>query len=112
MRCDVHDNGTGENVSARKTVHYGSIEPDVSTDPGSAAVVTMAPVSNSLYQNYPNPFNPSTQIWFGLSKPAHVRLVVYDMLGREISRLADEDMDAGYHSVSWDAGNVSSGVYI
>ncbi|MCL4511420.1 MAG: T9SS type A sorting domain-containing protein [Bacteroidetes bacterium] len=66
----------------------------------------------TIEQNYPNPFNPSTQIRFSLSKPSHVKLAVYDMLGREVARLADEEMDAGYHSVTWNARNVSSGVYI
>lgn len=76
------------------------------------AVVQEIPTENSLNQNYPNPFNPSTRIRFALTKPAHIRLVVYDMLGREVARLADEDMDAGYHSVTWNASSVSSGVYI
>ncbi len=52
-------------------------------------------------QNYPNPFNPTTQIRFTLLKPNHVKLVVYDMLGREVARLADEQMAAGYHAVTW-----------
>lgn len=82
-------------------------------NPGDdAALVTLIPENNSLSQNYPNPFNPSTEIRFGLTKPAHVRLVVYDILGREVASLADEQMDAGYHSVSWNASGVSSGVYI
>ncbi len=83
------------------------------TNPCADAVIAAeTPQENSLGQNYPNPFNPSTQIRFGLSQPTHVTLVVYDMLGREVARLADEEMDAGYHSVTWSAGNVSSGVYI
>ncbi len=78
----------------------------------SAAIVQEIPNEYSLGQNYPNPFNPSTQILFGLCEPIHVRLIVYDMLGREVARLADEQMEAGYHSVIWNANNVSSGIYI
>lgn len=76
------------------------------------AAPAVSPEENSLNQNYPNPFNPSTQIRFTLAKPSHVKLAVYDMLGREVARLADEEMDAGYHSVMWNADKVSSGVYI
>lgn len=65
-----------------------------------------------LGQNFPNPFNPATVISFALPKDTYVKLVIYDMLGREVARLADEDMDAGYHSVTWNAANVSSGVYV
>ena len=42
----------------------------------------------------------------------HVKLIVYDMLGREVSRLADKQMNAGYHSITWNASSVSSGNYI
>lgn len=63
-------------------------------------------------QNYPNPFNPTTEIRFTLLKPNHVTLVVYDMLGREVARLADEQMSAGYHAVTWNASGKASGVYI
>lgn len=114
MRCDVHYNGTGENASARLTVNYGTIEPNVAPGPDGADPInlTIIPGNNSLDQNYPNPFNPSTQIHFGLSKPAHVRLLVYDVLGRQVAKLVDEQMAAGYHLVTWNASNVSSGIYV
>jgi hypothetical protein len=66
----------------------------------------------TIEQNYPNPFNPTTQIRFTLLKPLHVRLMVYDMLGREVARLADQQMSEGFHSVTWNAGGMASGVYI
>lgn len=81
------------------------------TQSQSEAVVRDIPEENSLSQNYPNPFNPSTQIRFALTEPVHVKLIVYDMLGREVAKLADENMEAGYHSVTWNATNVSSGIY-
>lgn len=85
----------------------------LSDRPGAdAAVIAALPEEDILGQNYPNPFNPTTQIQFALSKPARVRLVVYDMLGREVAKLADGEMAAGYHSVTWNASGVSSGVYI
>lgn len=65
-----------------------------------------------LYQNYPNPFNPSTFIHFVMPETADVKLAVYDMIGREVAVLVDGTVSQGSHTVSWDAGNASSGVYL
>ena len=65
-----------------------------------------------LAQNYPNPFNPNTEIAFVLPEMSPVRLVVYDVLGKEVARLVDNTLDAGPHSVSFDAGSLPSGMYI
>ena len=65
-----------------------------------------------LEQNFPNPFNPSTIIKFSLSKTNNVKLVVSDMLGREVATLIDETKSAGNHSVTFNAANLSSGVYL
>ena len=65
----------------------------------------------SLNQNYPNPFNPSTQISFGLPKSGNVKLVVFDILGREVKTLVNEFQTAGTHSITFDASSLSSGIY-
>jgi hypothetical protein len=67
-----------------------------------------------LLQNYPNPFNPATRIRFGVSGPASgwVRLNVYDMLGGEVAGLVDERKPAGEYTVTFDAKDLASGVYI
>jgi subtilisin-like proprotein convertase family protein len=65
----------------------------------------------SLNQNYPNPFNPSTTIKFGLPKGENVKLVVYDLLGREVKTLINEFRASGTHEVNFDASALSSGVY-
>ncbi len=65
-----------------------------------------------LEGNYPNPFNPSTEIRFALPEAQHVRLVVYDVTGREIARLVDALLPAGTHRVSFDATHLPSGVYL
>ncbi len=63
-------------------------------------------------QNYPNPFNPKTIIEFKLNNDALVSLKVYDMLGREIAVLADDEMfDAGVNSVEFDGQNLAAGIY-
>jgi hypothetical protein len=70
------------------------------------------PVEFALKQNYPNPFNPSTTIAYTLPRPVHVSLSVYDILGRQVSLLVDEDKDAGGYEVKFDARGLASGVYI
>jgi photosystem II stability/assembly factor-like uncharacterized protein len=69
------------------------------------------PSSFLLAQNYPNPFNPTTTIRFDLPQRSQVTLVVYDLLGREVKKLIEEFREAGRHSVSFDASDLSSGVY-
>lgn len=71
------------------------------------------PKEFSLEQNYPNPFNPSTQIRFNLPKAADVTLTVYDMLGRKVATLVNnEQMKAGVHQVKFDASGLASGIYM
>lgn len=70
------------------------------------------PQELALRQNYPNPFNPATQITYELPLQADVRLEVYDMVGRQVATLVNETVQAGVHTVNFDAGNLSSGVYI
>ena len=64
-----------------------------------------------LEQNYPNPFNPTTTIQFALPKPSSVTLKLFDILGREIAVLVDEDFQPGEYKVVFDARSLSSGVY-
>ncbi len=65
----------------------------------------------SLEQNYPNPFNPSTVIRYSLSVTSNVMLKIFDVLGREIATLVNEEKTAGEYTVQWDAETVPSGVY-
>ena len=68
--------------------------------------------SYKLNQNYPNPFNPTTQIPFSLDKVSHVRLDVYDLLGRLVKTLVNEEVQPGNHTINFDARHLSSGTYI
>ncbi len=72
------------------------------------------PVVFDLRQNYPNPFNPSTIITYEVPVREHVRLDVYSILGQRVATLVDQTMDAGTHSIAWNARlqNASSGVYL
>ena len=65
-----------------------------------------------LSQNYPNPFNPSTKIDYVVSSGEKVSLKVYDLLGREVATLVDEYKQAGNYTVTFNAENLTSGVYI
>jgi DNA-binding beta-propeller fold protein YncE len=69
------------------------------------------PQSFALSQNYPNPFNPATVMSYELPVPSSARLVVYDLLGREVAMLVNEKKPAGRYSVTWDASKMASGVY-
>jgi hypothetical protein len=69
------------------------------------------PAEFSLSQNYPNPFNPSTNFRFSVAKSQLVSLKIYDVLGREVATLVNEQMNPGTYTVQWNASNLSSGVY-
>ncbi len=64
-----------------------------------------------LGQNFPNPFNPATTFPFGLGHSSFVTLKVFDLLGREVTTLLNEEKQAGTHSVQFDASHLASGVY-
>ena len=65
----------------------------------------------ALYQNYPNPFNPMTKFKFQMPKTSLVKLIIYDVLGSEITTLVNEELNPGTYEVEWDASGLSSGVY-
>ena len=70
------------------------------------------PQEYNLYQNYPNPFNSSTEIKFQIPEDSHVVLSVYDIMGREVKVLINENMNAGYYKVRCTVNGLASGVYI
>ncbi|HZY10230.1 MAG TPA: alpha-amylase family glycosyl hydrolase [Bacteroidota bacterium] len=72
---------------------------------------TEKPPAFILSQNYPNPFNPTTTIGFRLRVSGFTSLKVYDVLGREVATLVNEEMSPGEYTVTWDASNKPSGVY-
>jgi len=70
------------------------------------------PANFALQQNYPNPFNPTTVISYELPQQSSVQLMVYDMSGRQVATLVNEQVSAGVHEVKFDASALSSGVYM
>jgi len=86
-------------------------------DDVSLTDVTVIPEKFTLHQNYPNPFNPVTTLRYNLPKNGHVNITIYDMLGRKVKTLINQNQDAGYRSVLWNATNdygkpVSAGIYL
>jgi len=73
--------------------------------------INMADFSFNLSQNYPNPFNPSTTISFSIPSNEKVSLKIYDVLGKEVATIINENMEAGNYKKEWNAGSFSSGVY-
>lgn len=66
----------------------------------------------NLQNNYPNPFNPTTNIRFELPADEHVRLTVYNALGHQVATLVNQQTQAGYHDISFDATQLASGIYV
>ncbi|MBD3170732.1 MAG: T9SS type A sorting domain-containing protein [candidate division Zixibacteria bacterium] len=69
------------------------------------------PSETLLHSNYPNPFNATTAISFDLVNPGNIKLEVYNLMGQKVESLIDGNMQAGQHSISWDASSYSSGIY-
>jgi surface protein len=92
---------------------YDTLE--VQTDPSfatSAELMAELPVEAELKQNYPNPFNPSTVITYAVPQSGTVRLEVFDLIGRKVATLVDNERKAaGWYQIAFDASNLASGIY-
>jgi hypothetical protein len=106
-------------IAAENTATFGSGEFSKQFDlvllpSGATSVDAPARVPDrfAVEQNYPNPFNPTTAIRYQVSSPTHVRLVVYDLAGREIATLLNADRAPGAYTVAFDGSNLPSGVYL
>ncbi len=98
-------------ISNGYTVGDGGIILKFSGTTGVPNKETSIPVFFSLSQNYPNPFNPSTTIGYSLGENSHVRISVFDVIGKEITTLVDEEKSAENYAVKFDAKDLSSGIY-
>jgi flagellar hook assembly protein FlgD len=86
-------------------------------DDVSLTDITVMPEKFTIHQNYPNPFNPVTTLRYDLPENGNVNITIYDMLGRQVKTLINQNQNAGYMSVIWNATNdygkpVSAGIYI
>lgn len=78
---------------------------------GITSISSEIPAQFSLGQNYPNPFNPVTNIEFKIPKEGFVKLVVFDILGREVTSLVEQNLRPGTYRYDWNASHITSGVY-
>jgi len=101
----VQGNGKNGTPVHRRTITL-NVGPTGVTSTGSEV-----PATYSLSQNYPNPFNPTTSIKFDVAKTGIVKLNVYDMSGKLITSLVNQNLSAGTYTTSLNASNISSGVY-
>jgi len=70
------------------------------------------PHEYTLSQNFPNPFNPSTVIRYAIPVKSHVLLTVHNLLGQVVATLINQDEEAGFHEIRFEAGTLASGVYL
>lgn len=78
---------------------------------GINQIGTIIPDKYNLYQNYPNPFNPTTNITFDLIKNNNVKVIIYNMLGKEVEILLNEFLQPGRYKLDFNGNNLSSGIY-
>lgn len=113
---DVTAEGDSENYFYRMRSYVGT-ETSQYSEEATLMIVgieedEIIPDDFSLEQNYPNPFNPSTRIQFSLPEAAIAKLSVFDVLGREVRVLVNGRLQAGSHSFTFDASDLTSGVYL
>jgi agmatine deiminase len=104
--------GTGRAVTKPVTGAQGAYKFTVLDTTVTSVRGGEQPLLFTLSQNYPNPFNPSTTIGFQVTAYSHVRLSIYDLLGREVATLVNRQMEPGSYHAEWNATGVASGVYV
>jgi len=99
---DTHQGGFSDAFVTKLCLSVSGVE-EISSD--------QLPETYSLQQNYPNPFNPTTTISFSVKTKSHVKITVYDVLGRQVETLVDETLSCGNYRTEFDGVDHASGVY-
>jgi len=104
---------TGSNPNPSVNIHNVISEKAIydTVDVGISNYNSVIPDKFNLYQNYPNPFNPTTSIKFDIAKSSFTTIIVYNSLGKEVSKLVNENLNPGSYQFSFDASAYPSGVY-
>ena len=105
---------TSIDINSSGYIYAGTYGGGVFRSINSTVSVEQENILPSIYflnQNYPNPFNPNTIINYSIPNQSYVTLKVFDVLGREIETLVNEEQAAGIYEIDWNAENNSSGVY-
>ncbi len=95
-----------EMPDSARVVNFIYVDPSGIADPNQSI-----PSKFTLLQNYPNPFNAQTTIGYGLPQEALTTIEIFDLLGRKIVTLLNEEQQSGYYQITWNAGDRPSGVY-
>jgi len=90
---------------------YGVWRRPISELVGLNTISNNVPDKYNLRQNFPNPFNPNTKIQFSIPKKSYIQIIVFDILGREIERLINKELQSSEYEIDYDGSNNSSGVY-
>lgn len=115
--CFQDSSGTGVMILANSSIGVDAMGIDILRLLNPVHTVniknisTVIPEKYSLSQNYPNPFNPVTNLEFRIPKPGFVSLKVYDILGKEVSKLIDASLNPGTYQYNFDASHLPSGIY-
>ena len=114
LRCYVTNQFNYQVLSSELYVVYLSPDPLYKPELENIAAANQESVitETNLFDNYPNPFNPTTTINYQLPENGYVTIKVYDLLGKEMATLVNENKSAGYHRVNFDASKLTSGVYV
>ena len=102
----------GFSATGTTSIHSGSLSRGFVLVTGLTVSNALLPREFSLHQNYPNPFNPSTTIRFDLPIATYVTIRIYDIRGRQMSTVVDEEKPAGVHQVAVSLPSLSSGMYL
>jgi len=108
----IYDKATGGKLIDKTIGERGRITITNKATKNLVIEEKIIPTVFSLEQNYPNPFNPSTTIKYGLPENTRVRLTIYNTLGQKVEEIVNEEQEAGYHKIIWQASRYASGVYI
>ncbi len=104
---------TSTPLSASVSYRLKQIDTDGAFEYSNVVAVNLNNLAKTkLFQNHPNPFNPTTKISFSLSALSNVKISVYNILGEKVAELINNKMEAGNHSVNYNASELTSGVYI
>lgn len=110
--CWMFPNGNSYVVGNAQVFPHAAILKNSNTITGGIQFNGIVPDNYTLNQNYPNPFNPETTIKFGIPKAGNVSLIIYDVTGREVTRLVNnKPLNAGTFNVKFEGSNLSSGIY-
>ena len=116
INIPLHFINQSESLPTEISVRSVDINGNIVSQATNTILLENIPTKYKLYENYPNPFNPITTIRYDLPDETNVKLIIYDIMGREVIRLADETQLPGYKSVVWKGTNksnqqVSTGIY-